>query len=748
MRRPLAVIGFTGLLALVFAAFFGESMAFWAAAGIAVLSLVFLAVGIFCPRFRRYKAVLVACVAAVVFFSSYVLCVQLRVRPVQALDGQSAEIEGVVCELPYESYGKYYYELEVRRVDLEGAPQNFKLRVSSSHALGADIYDKIDATVTFYLPQDGQGFSSRSYAQAQGLYVYAFLHEYEGVGVQKTGERPLYYYALRARQAMTQALFELLPEEQAGLACGVLLGSKQYVPDRVNTDFRDIGVSHLLAVSGMHMAVIGQLLLVLGRALRLPKVLRVIFAAAGVFGFMAVTGFVPSVSRAGIMMLLYLLGLLLGRQPDTLTSLGAAVLILIALNPMAGGDIGLLLSFCATLGMILFAGPIDAWLKQKLAAKAGWAQRLVFGVCGALSATVSATLTTLPVLLAVFGEISLISPLANLLLVFPCTVFLLVVAVAGLCWLTGFLSFVAYPLAIAGGLLANYQIACSAGLARIPYVSLSAGQGFVLLWLAGTGVLLAICLLSRNCKRLLRLTGLLSCILLLVGIFSYQVANRNELSVAVLDSGDGCAVVVTNGGRAAVLSCGGSYLPAGQIDSYLSRRNIRQLDYLLIPDWTPEASSGITDVIAGYRPAVVLLPGSETLDEPTRLAVQANGGINRSFSGALEVSLWGELQISCAGGREENSLLLSGRGVTFLITPSGEAGENAAGQVDFYITGGQGDPGVQAAYTIFSLSEDSLQRCWAQPVPSGWGNMLGTGGQGSVVVRLYGDRTVSVLREW
>ena len=431
MRRPLAVIGFTGLLALVFAAFFGESMAFWAAAGIAVLSLVFLAVGIFCPRFRRYKAVLVACVAAVVFFSSYVLCVQLRVRPVQALDGQSAEIEGVVCELPYESYGKYYYELEVRRVDLEGAPQNFKLRVSSSHALGADIYDKIDATVTFYLPQDGQGFSSRSYAQAQGLYVYAFLHEYEGVGVQKTGERPLYYYALRARQAMTQALFELLPEEQAGLACGVLLGSKQYVPDRVNTDFRDIGVSHLLAVSGMHMAVIGQLLLVLGRALRLPKVLRVIFAAAGVFGFMAVTGFVPSVSRAGIMMLLYLLGLLLGRQPDTLTSLGAAVLILIALNPMAGGDIGLLLSFCATLGMILFAGPIDAWLKQKLAAKAGWAQRLVSGVCGALSATVSATLTTLPVLLAVFGEISLISPLANLLLVFPCTVFLLVVAVAG-----------------------------------------------------------------------------------------------------------------------------------------------------------------------------------------------------------------------------------------------------------------------------------------------------------------------------
>ena len=111
MRRPLAVIGFTGLLALVFAAFFGESMAFWAAAGIAVLSLVFLAVGIFCPRFRRYKAVLVACVAAVVFFSSYVLCMQLRVRPVQALDGQSAEIEGVVCELPYESYGKYYYLL-------------------------------------------------------------------------------------------------------------------------------------------------------------------------------------------------------------------------------------------------------------------------------------------------------------------------------------------------------------------------------------------------------------------------------------------------------------------------------------------------------------------------------------------------------------------------------------------------------------------------------------------------------------
>ena len=120
--------------------------------------------------------------------------------------------------------------------------------------------------------------------------------------------------------------------------------------------FQQAGLSHILVVSGLHLSAIGALCY-----LALKRFLNRRAAAAlsclAVLLFMCVVGFTPSVVRAGCVMLLIYIGKLLKQPGDTLTSLGLAALLLCIQNPFAAQDIGLLLSFSATLA-VLFAGNV------------------------------------------------------------------------------------------------------------------------------------------------------------------------------------------------------------------------------------------------------------------------------------------------------------------------------------------------------------------------------------------------------
>ena len=171
---------------------------------------------------------------------------------------------------------------------------------------------------------------------------------------------------------MKNSLYEQLPEREAGLAVGVLLGDKSGISEAIKEDFRTDGVSHLLAVSGLHMAAVCQLLLFFFRKiLHFPEKLCFLFSMVGIIAFMAITGFAPSVMRSGIMYLIYLAGLIVSRQADSLNSLGAAVFLMCLVNPYAAADIGLLLSFSATAALILFSGKTVRLLRTYLPLQSG-----------------------------------------------------------------------------------------------------------------------------------------------------------------------------------------------------------------------------------------------------------------------------------------------------------------------------------------------------------------------------------------
>lgn len=202
------------------------------------------------------------------------------------------------------------------------------------------------------------------------------------------------------RDELAAPLLRAIPEPDATIAVGSLLGGKSALPRDVYDAFIRSGTSHLLAVSGFNITLVAG---ALGVALR-PLGSRV--GAVGVLvtavAFSLVAGFGASVTRAAVMASAGTVGVLLGRPTAGLNALAAAIVVLLVLSPGAVGDAGFLLSVSATTGLIAGAGPLErrllgpSWLREQL------------------GATLAASLASLPVIAALFGRVSLVSPLANL----------------------------------------------------------------------------------------------------------------------------------------------------------------------------------------------------------------------------------------------------------------------------------------------------------------------------------------------
>jgi len=184
--------------------------------------------------------------------------------------------------------------------------------------------------------------------------------------------------------------------------------------------FRRAGLSHLLAVSGSNVAIVGGAVALALRPVGL--VARVAAGAAALGLYLLVVGPEPSVLRATVMGAIALVALATGTRTDPLAALGVAVLVLIALRPGLVYSVGLHLSVAATAGIVLWG--------EAIARRAG---RLPRVISVPLGVSIGAQLAVAPLLVGTFGELSLVAPVANLLAapaVPPATVLSLAAALA------------------------------------------------------------------------------------------------------------------------------------------------------------------------------------------------------------------------------------------------------------------------------------------------------------------------------
>jgi competence protein ComEC len=213
------------------------------------------------------------------------------------------------------------------------------------------------------------------------------------------------------RDRAGEALGRGMPAREAQLARGFVLGQDDGVDALTREDFRRSGLAHLLAVSGQNVALLALLAMPGLALLGLPLRIRLLWLLALIACYVPLAGAGPSIQRAGVMGGLSVLATLVGRRASRLYALALAMVVTLAVDPDIAGDVGWQLSFAAVLGIFLLAAPIRTAITARPLAPGSLARTL----CDGVAMTLAATIATAPLIAFHFGQLPVLTLVANLL---------------------------------------------------------------------------------------------------------------------------------------------------------------------------------------------------------------------------------------------------------------------------------------------------------------------------------------------
>lgn len=380
-----------------------------------------------------------------------------------------------------------------------------------------------------------------------------------------------------------------LPADARGLLPGLVIGDRSETPEDLAQAMKQTGMSHLTAVSGTNVALVGGAALLLARSLGAPRRLRPFAAVLVIAGFVVLARPDPSVIRAAVMGSIGLIGLARSRPQAGLPALGAAIIVLLCVDPWLARSYGFALSVLATLGLLVLAGPWARRWRTLLPAKLGW-------FAEALAVPVAAQVACAPVVVTLQGEITLVGVVANLLaapLVAPTTIGGVLVAVVGV------------PAPALAAVLAWLPGAPALGIAQIARATAAIPHGAVP-WpenLAGALILAAIILAlltaHRPIGRAVRRRPILILAVVAAGcVFFWPIKpgdwpGSNPALVAC-DVGQGDALVLPTTARHAVLVDAGP--DADAIDACLHDLRIDVLDAVVLTHFDLDHVGGLEGV--------------------------------------------------------------------------------------------------------------------------------------------------------
>lgn len=746
MSRPFALIGFVYLAVQAVSIYFGSGFAFLASGCFFLLFFLSL----FVTKLRTSKVIPIACMVAAVALSAYAGYHVWKIEPLAELAEKDASITGTLCELPYENNGKFYYTLRVDEIAIEGMehPHNpGKIIMTARNALDIEPYGSISGKVHLYQSFGSEdGFSVRQYDYSKRIHMRAYLYEYEGYSVSPTAEKPPYYYALSIRKTMMNSLDRLLPKEEAGIMRAVLLGDKTGLTDEIKSDFNAAGTYHLLVVSGLHMTIVFQGLLKLLKFCKIPHKLSCVITAFGVLSFMAITGFSPSVLRSGIMSLLFLAAMIFHRKADSLNSLGIAVFLLCVINPYAAADFGFLLSVTSALSLILLSKPIRKFFLDRTK-RVKYGKAFLYSIFSSVSSSLAVTAGTLPLVIIAFVTFSVISFISNLLMIFPTTIMLPITALAALFESVPSLSLLAKPFALVGGLIAKYLIFVAHWIAKIPFSLISSDYEFIMLWLAMTMLLFAFAIFLAKRKILIRTVLTLSSILLIAGIFSYQLSNHSTARVSILDVDDGISVVVTANHQTAIIGCNAySDYTAYQ---YLKGHGIHHIDYLQpLSDETTEYQN-LAKLNEQFQTKNLILPNGQYFAGDLEKSLEEVEKISY-YEKSAKTILNDDVTIELYSDAKGSYTVLMVKEIRILILSSEYDLAHIdldLNDIDILITDTvpQHAEYLQSFITVLSMEEQSMADS-VKKMDMGNVQLYATAGRGNVHIDIENDRNITLRR--
>lgn len=405
----------------------------------------------------------------------------------------------------------------------------------------------------------------------------------------------------RVKNRLIKVYDTILEDREAGVLITMLLGEKYLLADELKELYQTGGISHILAISGLHVSLIGLGIFRLLKLCRLRLPVSTFLTIAFLYSYGVLTNFSVSTNRSVVMMVVLLLANLLGKTYDILSALALSALLILLQNPLQLFSVGFLLSYCAVLGIsLLFPG-----LRRIIPYK----NKILDGVL----VSTSATLATTPAVLYFYYQFPTYGILINLLVLPFITILTLTSLLAGVAGL------ICLPLGtfLIGGpnyILKLYEEICRVN-AQLPGSLISVGRPGSLVVLMSVFLLVLFSHRSRqSIRKYLLLYPAIGFLLLFLPKY------HKGLEVTMLDVGQGEAIYIESDGTNYLIDGGSSNI--NQVGTYrilplLKFQGVSRLDYAIVTHCDEDHINGLTELMVEkqLRIGSLVLPDIPIKDE-------------------------------------------------------------------------------------------------------------------------------------
>lgn len=665
--QPLAVIGFSFGGALLFV-----SLLPFRYTTVAMILTGALAVGflVYCllKGFTMSRAILLAALL-MALLGSAVNAVQ-RIgwaHKAGAFPASPVSITGTVEEVFPSNKQTRSYLVKTESIDIPGMAQKERLLLYSASDVEFRAGEKVGCLITGF-----QNVPTRSQL---------------GKGAQATGwirseSETVLAGAPAARQWMEKLRFQLkvhikqaVPAPYDTVMIAMFLGDSSEMNTEIYDSFSLTGISHILCVSGLHITLIGGLISGLLQLIFGKRIFPDLAGLAVMIFFVTLTGAkMPSV-RVLIMAATLMLTRHIIRDYSPLNTLGGVVLFFCLLEPSVVYQTGFLMSVASVCALCAVAPCWTRGIVRKLSVRSGFISHFISIFCA--SGAVSVFL--IPIMMLFNGYTSLLSPIANLIVLpaVPC-----VMVLGAVCAIAGGTGIGALA-GNMGGVLLKLMVFVAEKLGKNPLATLPLNLSFIKIWMMSTALLILIAAAAKQLRNNRKQIAVISAVILAVGMAAHFATNYNVLQITTLANDDGRSVVASQNGRAVVIGCGGNKTIGSKTAYYMRSIGVRTLEMLVISDGNTQQTSGVSSLVTLMEPqTAVAPPGNNNLSalydlEDSKLIPLSDGQWEALNGVTIKV--------------EQGRTVLDGNGQQFFVEADSSLGILQDGEELLLETGQKGD---------------------------------------------------------
>ncbi|MBR0235968.1 MAG: ComEC/Rec2 family competence protein [Clostridia bacterium] len=603
-RRTAVYILICGIVSFCMRAF-GIGILLTVLISIALCALVFVF-----ALFYNGKKKIIAAFAAAFFAAAFCALGVLRAGSVVLAKNISAYLNDenehtVVCKVSetgyVSSYGARYYATVIS-VDGE---KTHGLKIAVDAPFDTELFEGDEINVVGTISPIEK---YTSYYDAEGIYA---VIDGKSVTMTSSGSESFLTKIRGFALTLSDKLSSVIGGDEGRAASAMTLGDKSRLTDEMKLDFRRAGASHVLAVSGLHLSVIVIALRYLLHGIGKKKRNVVLMIAAALYA--ALTGFSPSVCRAALMCILYLLSEIIGEEADGITSLFISLAIILAVSPHSVFSAGLWLSFSATLGILVVMPSVkfikllpkedDNIAKAALKRAARYLIELVI-----ISA--AAQIFTAPVMLFTFGGMSVVSILSGIIVV-PLASAALVLSIIACVFM--YIPILSSVFAFIAKLPLYLIIRICRALSDINGAYISIDRPFAPYIIAVCAVaIVAIIFIKRADKRLILGVGTLGVAAFAICLAIVNAVNSGTTDIVYSVKGKNENIVIGSGGNSFLIDISsGGYSSFEMATDEVNKIYHRDIDYVILTHLHINHISSLCKLTTNIKVRNIVLPTAE-----------------------------------------------------------------------------------------------------------------------------------------